>query len=92
MTSAPTATVEIDSIDSRGKPKHITHAATQSMPDAFSFIASHAPAPVNRWARRRIEQDGGGELHIGQITAVITLLPFRGYPTQQTPKEAACIA
>lgn len=75
MTSAPTATVEIDSIDSSGMPKHVAHAATRSLQDAFSFIASHAAAPVNRWARQRIEQAGGGELQIGQITAVITVLP-----------------
>jgi len=75
MNTAPTATVEIEGVDIAGEPRHITHAATHSMKDAFSFIASHTAAPVNRWARQRIEAAGGGELQIGQITAVIALLP-----------------
>jgi hypothetical protein len=74
MTSAPIAIVEIDSIDSSGEPRHIAHAATRTTQDAFSFIASHAPAPVNKWVRERIERAGGGRLQIGQITAVIALL------------------
>jgi hypothetical protein len=75
MTTAPTTTVEIDSIDTHGKPRHVAHAAMRSLPDAFSFIASHAAAPVNRWARQRIEHAGGGEVQIGEITAVIAMLP-----------------
>jgi hypothetical protein len=75
MTSGPTATVEIDGIDLTGKPQHIAHAATRSVQDAFSLNASHAAAPVNRWAKQRIEHAGGGELQIGEITAVIALLP-----------------
>jgi hypothetical protein len=75
MTSASTATVEIDSIDSSGRPRHIAHAATRSMHDAFTLIAGHTAAPVNRWVRQRLEEAGGGELQIGQITAVIALLP-----------------
>lgn len=75
MSSAPIATVEIDTIDSTGRTAHITHAATRSLQDAFSFIAANAPAPVNRWVQQRIRQAGGGEIQIGQITAVIALLP-----------------
>jgi hypothetical protein len=75
MTTAPTTTVEIDSVDKRGKPRHVTHAATRSLPDAFSLIASHASAPVNRWVRQRIELAGGGIVQIGEITTVIAVLP-----------------
>jgi hypothetical protein len=74
MTTAPTTTVEISTIGSDGKSHHVTHAATRSMKDAFSFIAGHAAAPVNRWAMQRIERSGGGELQIGQLTAVVALL------------------
>jgi hypothetical protein len=74
MTTAPTTTVEIETIDSTGAGAHVTHAALATIRDAFSFIASHAPAPVNLWHQQRIERAGGGRVQIGQITAVIAVL------------------
>lgn len=75
MTTSPTTTVDISRIDATGAIRHVHHAATRSTQDAWSIIASHAPAPVNRAVRARIESAGGGLVQIGQVSAQVLVLP-----------------
>ena len=72
MTTAPTATVDIERLTASGALRHVYHAATKSIPDALRVIAQHAAAPVNPAVRLRIESEEGGLIQIGQISAAIT--------------------
>lgn len=74
MTSQPVATVEIQTIDLDGRPRHVFHGAMRSLADAFSEVARHAPAPVNQWVCKRVAADGGGQFNIGQLTVSIAVL------------------
>ena len=73
MTTAPTATVDIERVTPTGGLRHVYHAATKSIPDALRVIAQHAAAPVNPAVRLRIESESGGLIQIGQISASITV-------------------
>ena len=73
MTTAPTATVDIERLTASGTLRHVYHAATKSIPDALRVIAQHAAAPVNPAVRLRIESEEGGLIQIGQISAAITV-------------------
>jgi hypothetical protein len=75
MTTLPTTTVDISALDGTGAGRPVHHAAARSTQDAWSIIASHAPAPVNRAVRARIERASGGVIRIGQITAAVQILP-----------------
>ena len=60
MTTAPTATVDIERVTPTGGLRHVYHAATKSIPDALRVIAQHAAAPVNPAVRLRIERRKAG--------------------------------
>jgi len=74
MTAEPTTTVEIAFIDNTGTPRHLYHGAMQSLADALSVVTAHAAAPVNRWVRQRLEDNDGGQVQIGQVSAAICVL------------------
>ncbi len=69
-----TTTVEIATVDSTGAPKHLYHGAMHSLTDALSAVSAYAAAPVNRWVRKRLEEDDGGRVQIGQVSAAICVL------------------
>lgn len=69
-----TTIVEIATIDNTGAPKHLYHGAMGSLTDALSVVSSYAAAPVNRWVRQRLEEDDGGRVQIGQVSAAICVL------------------
>lgn len=75
MTTAPTATVDIETIDQHGRPVPVFHAALRSLGDVFSAVARFAPAPANPTVRSRIVNAGTGRFQIGQFTIAVTVLP-----------------
>jgi hypothetical protein len=73
-SAAVTTTVEIETVDNTGAPKHLYHGAMQSLTDALSVLSAHAAAPANRWVRKKLEEDDGGQVQIGQVSAAICVL------------------
>ncbi len=67
-------TVEIETLDSTGAPRHLYHGAMHNLGDALSIVSAYAAAPVNRWVRKRLEDNDGGRVQIGQVTAAICVL------------------
>lgn len=76
MTSMPTATVDIVSVDRAGCMLPVHHAALCSPIDAFREVGRFTPAPVGPSARRRVQFDGGGRFSIGEFDVSISLLGF----------------
>lgn len=74
MKPVATTTVEIETVDNSGAPKHLYHGAMHSLNDALSVLSAYAAAPVNRWVRQRLEDDDGGRVQIGQVSAAISVL------------------
>ncbi len=74
MTSMPTATVDIATVDSQGRSEPVWHGALCSLGDAFRAVGQFTPAPVGPWVRRRVETAGGGCFSIGQFDVSITVL------------------
>ncbi len=74
MTTMPTATVDISTVDPQGRPEPVYHAALCSLADAFREVGRFTPAPVGPWVRRRIETDGEGRFSIGQFDVSIAVL------------------
>ena len=70
-----TATVDITRIDNQGTEEPVYHAATRTLAEALGLVASHAPAPVNRSVRMRLESDDGGDVQIGMVSAAIAIYP-----------------
>ena len=69
-----TTTGEIETVEITGAPKPLYHGATHSLNDALSVLSAYAAAPVNRWVRKRLEEDDGGRVQIGQVSAAICVL------------------
>jgi hypothetical protein len=69
-----TTTVEIATVDNTGASRHLYHGAMHNLTDALSVVSSYAAAPVNRWVRKRLEEDDGGRVQIGQVSAAICVL------------------
>jgi hypothetical protein len=74
MTTAPTTTVEIETVDRHGRPVPVFHAALRSLGDVFSTVARFTPAPANPTVRSRIVNAGGGTFQIGEFTIAVTVL------------------
>lgn len=64
-------TVEISRIDQHGKKALVYRGERFSIPAALRVVDGLAPAPVNRYVRRRIQADLGGQVRIGQVCAEI---------------------
>jgi hypothetical protein len=69
-----TTTVEIETVKITGAPTHLYHGAMHSLNDALSVLSAYAAAPVNRWVRKQLEEDDGGRVQIGQVSAAISVL------------------
>ncbi|HEY3944426.1 MAG TPA: hypothetical protein VGL78_04295 [Solirubrobacteraceae bacterium] len=74
MTSMPTATVEILTVDRHGRRQPVHHAALCSLADAFREVQRFTPAPVGPWVRRRIAAAGGGRFSIGEFDVSVSVL------------------
>jgi len=74
MTTMPTATVEIVTVDLTGRPEPVYHGALHGLADAFREVGRFTPAPVGPWVRKRIQSDGGGTFSIGQFDVSIAML------------------
>jgi hypothetical protein len=74
VNAVVTTTVEIETLDSTGAPRHLYHGAMHNLGDALSVVSAYAAAPVNRWVRKRLEANDGGRVQIGQVTAAICVL------------------
>jgi hypothetical protein len=72
--STLTTTVEIETIDNTGTSRYLYHGAMNTLADALSVVSAHSAAPVNRWVRKRLEDNGGGHVQIGQVSAAICVL------------------
>lgn len=66
-----TTTVDISTIDSRGKRVPIIHCIAESMTAALRIIDSVAPAPANPHVRRRLRYEHGGVVDIGMVRAEV---------------------
>jgi hypothetical protein len=77
MTTMPTATVDIATVDRHGRPEPVHHGALCCLADAFREVGRFTPAPVGPWVRRRIETDGEGCFSIGQFDVTISVLGLR---------------
>lgn len=66
-----TTTVEISTIDERGRPVLVYHTSTVSITAALRVVDRNAPAPVNPHVRRRIQAEHGGCFQIGRVNAEI---------------------
>ena len=73
-SAAVTTTVEIETIEITGAPKHLYHGAMHSLTAALSVLRAYAAAPVNRWVRKKLEENDGGRVQIGQVSAAICVL------------------
>lgn len=76
MTTMPTTTVDISTVDHLGRPKAVHHAAMRSLDDACREVRRFTPAPVGPCVRRRIQLTGEGSFSIGQFDVSIALLGF----------------
>lgn len=75
MTTQPTTTLNIETVDLRGRPVGVFHAAMRTLADALRETSRHTPAPANQRVRDRLLADGGGTFSIGQFTVAISMLP-----------------
>jgi hypothetical protein len=62
-----TTTVDISTIDERGKRVPVIHCDAASMTAALRIIDGAAPAPANRHVRRRLRLEHGGVVCIGKV-------------------------
>jgi hypothetical protein len=68
-------TIDISTIDLRGKTVPIIHCTAHSMTAALRIIDSAAPAPANRYVRRRLRSEHGGVVQIGMVRAEVDATP-----------------
>jgi len=66
-----TTTVDISTIDARGKRVPVIHCAAASINAALRIIDSAAPAPANPHVRRRLRREHGGVVCIGMVRAEV---------------------
>ena len=66
-----TTTVDISTIDRRGKRVPVIHCTAVSMSGALRIIDSAAPAPANPHVRRRLRREHGGVVCIGMVRAEV---------------------
>jgi hypothetical protein len=70
-----TTTVDISTIDQRGKRVPVIHCTAVSMSGALRIIDSTAPAPANPHVRRRLRREHGGVVCIGMFRAEVDGTP-----------------
>lgn len=66
-----TTTVDISTIDLRGKSVPVLHCTAHSIRGALRIIDGAAPAPANRHVRRRLRAECGGVVRIGMVEAEV---------------------
>jgi hypothetical protein len=66
-----TTTVDIITIDQRGKRVPVIQCVAVSMSAALRIIDSAAPAPANPHVRRRLRLEHGGVVCIGRVRAEV---------------------
>jgi len=66
-----TTTVEIRTINEKGKPVLVYHGNTVSIKAALRVVDRNAPAPVGPHVRRRVQAEHGGQFRIGRVSAEI---------------------
>lgn len=68
-----TTSVDIQTINARGKLETVLHCDTLSMKAALRIVDGATPAPANPHVRRRLYRDHGGVVEIGMVRADIAV-------------------